>query len=531
MLTDAQITSVARDYISWALKHACEAPAALAGGPIAIPDDNGGESLALSIYQQADGDLASEQKASREKLLRLRIALGADKFDWLTHGLAREFAKETGIDFDALDEDARGALSRAIMRARVEEQRIIVAQREGNYAETAIRDPLFEGMKLPLQADWSTKQVSKPKVRTLRSAIEAYMHDKTRNHAWVGKTVLDNQRALNWFLELIDPATPINAVSGEDIRAFRDALHDIPANLVKLPDFKDKKLSEILALVRGGKPTKRLAQHTRSKYMNNLKAFLSWCVAEGLISASPVGAISIPQPSNGKDQRHPFALNQLKTLFSSPQYAGHATEAHRHRPGPMIVRDGKFYLPVIALFTGMREGEIIQLLACDVHEIEGIWCIENTSATQPKNGPPKQFKTAAAERIVPVHPMLMKIGLIEYVKSMQQKGANQRLFPEILPGKKSGYWSQNYSKHFARYTRYTGIKTSKTAFHSFRHNFSDACDAAEIPQQIKMALEGHADDSVSGRYGAPKKPVRVLYTHIARIKYDLDLSHLFTAAK
>jgi hypothetical protein len=45
-------------------------------------------------------------------------------------------------------------------------------------------------------------------------------------------------------------------------------------------------------------------------------------------------------------------------------------------------------------------------------------------------------------------------------------------------------------------------------FHSFRHSFIDALRLAGVPGEINIALVGHTDPSVNGKYGAKDKAVR-----------------------
>jgi hypothetical protein len=72
--------------------------------------------------------------------------------------------------------------------------------------------------------------------------------------------------------------------------------------------------------------------------------------------------------------------------------------------------------------------------------------------------------------------------------------------------------------------RYTKV------FHSFGHSFIDALRVAGVPGEINIALVGHTDPSVNGKYGAKDKAIRFrhrLAEAIASVAYaGLDLSHL-----
>jgi integrase len=64
----------------------------------------------------------------------------------------------------------------------------------------------------------------------------------------------------------------------------------------------------------------------------------------------------------------------------------------RTEPGTLILRDEHYWIPLIGLFSGMRQEEICQLHVEDVREAWGI-----------NSRPPRKLKNATAARLVPVH--------------------------------------------------------------------------------------------------------------------------------
>ena len=71
------------------------------------------------------------------------------------------------------------------------------------------------------------------------------------------------------------------------------------------------------------------------------------------------------------------------------------TAAHTMRTAPM-------WIPLVAAFSGMRSGKICELAVEDVKEADGVLYFEVTAA-----------KTEAGVRRVPVHPQLVRLGLLE----------------------------------------------------------------------------------------------------------------------
>lgn len=525
-LTDAQITDTAKAYLEWALKHAVDGARAMAAGPLALQTRDYGEVDAQSVQQLADGTPDHERNALTDGLNRLRSDLAACRLDWAAKPLAADFARSQGIEIDRLDSDSEAALLHALQRARIEEYRIRLAQLDGNYADAVVRDPLFEDMRLPLRVDWTQRSKPRADVPTLGAAVERYKQSRNNAGAWVGKTLKDNKRVLNWFMELSDPSMSLTAVTAADIRAYIDALDDLPSNVIKLKEFAAKPLPQILVMSRSRQGDERLGQATKAKYFSKLKAFFTWCEEQGY-GTSPVGKLTVPEPRNVKEQRLPFNRDQLNLFFTSPQYSGHASPQRRAKPGNFIVRDGKFWIPLIGLYSGMRLGEIVQLFVADVREVDGVWCFDVSRAEEYTQGPQKNIKTASSVRLVPVHPALLDIGFLAFLTELRHR-ESKRLFPDIAPGR-DGYYSHNFSKYFSRYLVHIGIKTKKTSFHSFRHNFGEACDRGDVQHLIREALMGHADDSTAGRYGSARYPTELLLENLKRTKFDVDLSRLADA--
>lgn len=169
---------------------------------------------------------------------------------------------------------------------------------------------------------------------------------------------------------------------------------------------------------------------------------------------------------------------------------------------------------MVALYSGMRAGEILQLLRSDVKNENGIWYFDVSKG----EGEDKKIKTVSSIRQVPIHEKLIQLGFLDQIADIQPK---QRIFPDIERGS-DGYYSHNFSKWWGRYSREIGFWKDKTAFHSFRHTFKDALSDAQVPEISARALMGHANDSVHGNYGSGPSLI-TLKNHIDKIAYPISL--------
>lgn len=188
--------------------------------------------------------------------------------------------------------------------------------------------------------------------------------------------------------------------------------------------------------------------------------------------------------------------DELRALFTTPVWTGCQSINRRSKPGTVILRDEKFWLPLIAVFSGMRQEEICQLRLADVREVEGIWAFDLNLRTG------QQLKNANAIRQVPVHSELVRLGLLAYAEEQRALGKDL-LFPNLQPGGADDRLGHNYSKWFSRYRRETGLFVPVRDFHSFRHSATTFMSRAGVQHTVIDAVTdgmgGHAAGEVASQ--------------------------------
>lgn len=108
-------------------------------------------------------------------------------------------------------------------------------------------------------------------------------------------------------------------------------------------------------------------------------------------------------------------LSELKAIFNAPVFTGCKSLHFWRQPVELVPRDsGMFWTPLISLFSGMRMGEVLQLYTIDVKVDDGILYFDING-----DGDDKSLKTLSSLRTIPVHPELLKIGLMDHVERMR----------------------------------------------------------------------------------------------------------------
>ncbi|MBZ9717048.1 site-specific integrase [Mesorhizobium sp. AD1-1] len=399
-------------------------------------------------------------------------------------------------------------LCQGILRADHKNARILAAMLAGKFHEVAPQDPIFVGIAVneppPVPGDGTTA----PAEQTLAS-VATLFHAYKAKHDWVAKTAADANRVLALTKSIIGEKKLFKTLGIDDVKAVRDAIASLPPNYVKVAANKGFSPKDAIKANVSG-PT--LALKTQDKYYTMFRQLLIWGRNEGYIDKVPGEGVKLAGSAkvDAGGNRKPYSREQLQAIFASPLYQGHQSETTRHKPGPALVRDGKFWVPLIALYSGMRMGEIVQLLVTDIKTQDGIAYFDVSTS----EGEDKTLKTQSSVRKVPVHKVLLDLGLLDHAHGLA------RMFPEIKKGE-DGYYSHNFSKWWGRYTRQIKVSTKDTAFHSFRHGFKDALQAVEAPEYISKALMGHSDKDVHAGYGSGPT-LSVMKKTIDKVVYGIE---------
>lgn len=396
-------------------------------------------------------------------------------------------------------------LGLAVLRADVRALRAIAQRNNGEPVETpSILDP--DASRLIIEGTGG-----------LREAFEGWKKQKKRSM----NTLREYENAIGRFLELHGDL-PVAKITRRHVREFREALQEVP--LKRTGALRKAPLPELQKWGKEHSADPKLSSGTINKLLGGCQAVAVWARDNGLVPedqpwSDPFARMRLEE---AEPTREPWELNELRLLFSSPVFA----KSERPLGGR---GEAAFWLPLLALFTGARLGELAPLLTCDVIKDEetGITVIRFVEDEQ-RN---KRLKTASSRRTVPLHPELKRLGFLDYVTHRRSADGDQAaLFPLLTVGPR-GSLAESWSKWFGRYIRSIGISNPDRVFHSFRHSFKDALRAAGVGEDINDALTGHSGGGVGRSYGAKSMErrfgLKILAQAVAKVAYPrLDLSLL-----
>jgi integrase len=216
--------------------------------------------------------------------------------------------------------------------------------------------------------------------------------------AWTPKTLRDNEY-IGKVVSLHLGSIPLNKIRGKELDdLFREAVVNMPLGNIK--PFNRMTIEERYnAAIEGYvDDDSNISGKTISGYKKLLQSFFSHVLDGHLLDGSPLDEMRY-KISGGKGVRGAFTLEQAKQIVA---YCNEQSDFNKRWP------------VILMAYTGMRNGEIMQLRREDILEDEGYPYILVTD----KNG---KVKTRDSVRRVPIHSSLIEMGFMEFVTESGDK--------------------------------------------------------------------------------------------------------------
>src|SRR4029453_7372901 len=230
----------------------------------------------------------------------------------------------------------------------------------------------------------SARTGASPSAKTITEAVEEWVHEEGRE--WKKKTLDETQRALRWLVQVVGDVRP-DTVKREDMKRFKANVERVPRGTAATADIRT-----FAAKV----PERPLDRARVTKVLVRVVAFFSWTVDRQWIRTSPAAGLRKNGKKRGREARElreSFTRQELASIFGADYGTNESTSPAR------------FWVPLLALYTGARRGELAQLLVRDVREEEGVLVLNLND-----DGHGKSLKTEASRRRVPVHSQVIELG-------------------------------------------------------------------------------------------------------------------------
>ncbi len=416
----------------------------------------------------------------------------------IVHAEVRGYLRAKGLPIVAHSQEYHQT-ALAVLRAHAKAHDLMLRRQEGEVIPTpppsANRGPKLSEAYAAWKAGSGARGTKKPSARTLLEADRA-VRQLTEFH---GDLLLGD-------------------LTREKVRDFRNALEKVPKNLPTA--LRQMPIRDLIEQDLKDYPPAHAS--TINKHLTLLGAIVSHAEAAGSLDEvqgfrNPFGkGMKLPVDAREAEEREAFDDIDLAAIFGT----GVFSRGERPVGGG---GEAAYWLPLIALLSGARQGEMAQLRVMDLKKdaATGIWYFDiGTSGG-------RKVKTVSSKRKVPLHPALERIGLLRYREALMAAGAGPAapFWPRVeadQEGRPAGPWS----KWFNRYLRdKAGIEDRTKVFHSFRHTFKQLARSAKIGEEMHDALTGHAGNGSVGR-GYGKFELEALAEGVGQIREPAALRQL-----
>lgn len=200
--------------------------------------------------------------------------------------------------------------------------------------------------------------------------------------------------------------------------------------------------------------------------------------------------------------------DELISLVSLPLFTGARSTAHMWKPGRVLHQSDLYWALLILILTGMRPGEVGQIKLDQIRSDGEFFYIDlrpfDPSRGRVPIGELAQYKTKSSARVVPIHPLLVDLGLIERAQLLLERGET-RLFPDWDPYRRRDgdvRWSQKITKCWV-YLERAGLVTKRPdmSLYSTRHLMAAWLDTSGISERTRKRILGHTLSEARLHYG------------------------------
>lgn len=499
-----------------------------------------------------DGPLADEDHAAQaayldDLIVEHRGALARNRFRDIEFATSVVLARQ-GIDPETLGPGEHNQIRQAILRAGVDLAQELRARYDGDFAY----EPKDKLLRIPTPAapehvspvttakDIPTITVFSDSLQPvaaapLASAVQAsaspdgpllsvvgqeFRRDQHATKTWDAQTANQAGATYRLFIEVCGDR-PLSAYGRPEADRFRKQVSMLPFDYSKAVQYRGLSVPQIIEKAEAEAATRavtRLNQRTVKRHFSALSALWSSALSAGAVKENIFAGFRFVSAKRAKDQRPMWTRPELKQLLSTPVWTGCKSDVRRGEPGSLVLRDEYYWIPLIGIFSGMRQEEICQLHVEDVREEEGITFFDLNER------PPRKLKNATAVRRVPVHKELIRLGLLDHVAACHRAGETL-LFPNLTRGGADARLGHSFSKWFTRYRQEKGLYRPGLDFHALRHTASTLMHQAGVADSVVDHVTGHTTPGETSRY-TKGSTLAQLQDAINRIDLGFDVTTL-----
>jgi integrase len=330
---------------------------------------------------------------------------------------------------------------------------------------------------------------------TVSRAAEIYVQELQHKKKNIGQAAIALRRtAARLFVSYTGDA-PTSTITIAQAKDFMNRIAKFS------PTWRGKTFAEIEKQHANG--GQRLSVLTTNTYASVLKALFKSAMRRGTYRGSINPFDDLYQAGATAESYEAFEIDELNRLLADAKFL---VKPKRHNNQTALP-----WLLLLGLYTGARIEELAQLNVADVREEHGVTVLD----IHAKNG--NKLKSKSAERLIPLHSAVIDAGFMKYVAGLPKSG---KLFPGLVGrASRGGKLGTNVAEAFGRWRKRVGLTRKGLAFHSLRHNATQALERGGADESDIGRVLGHRQKGISLRVYSKPQLQRVRDT-VERIRYE-----------
>lgn len=307
----------------------------------------------------------------------------------------------------------------------------------------------------------------------------------------------------------------VEAVDHDGLEAFLIELRRFPKT--RRPEITSLKFGEILEKHPEVAPP--ISEPTVWKHFASYGQVFAYAHSMRMIPFNPIEPVMPSKPKPTKKVRH-YTPDEIENLFSKPMFTGcsktHSVNGYlmgyREEPGDIVLKDGRYWMPILNLHHGNRMEEWGGAKLADIKREGEIDYLDLLH---------RDLKNDTAKRLLPIHPTVVALGFLDYVDERRAAG-DVYLFPEFPHDTSEAddpeASTRQFTKWWGLWSDANGFPDPSVNFHSWRHTFKRAT-RGKIDEELHDLITGHKGRGGAGRGYGQGSELQVLADAIAKVTF------------
>lgn len=317
---------------------------------------------------------------------------------------------------------------------------------------------------------------------------EAMIAGRARDETWDAKTQHQARQIFALFAKLLAENSLIRVT---DLRQSHfaelvDLLRSVSPSYGKSPRDAERSTAELREIGAKLPANKRgIVGDTINRHLTFLGQLVTFLKAQGLaVDASiDLALLRARKRDRARNRRPSLSNDDVAAIFRLPCFTGCRSWRDPFTAGNQIFHRALYFAIILLYYTGARREEIAGLHLDDVEQAGGLAYLAI------RFNETRRLKNVQSIRFVALHPEVLRLGFLDYVKAVRALGYTL-VFPDLKSPTSSSPLGDRLYDEFS-----SGLRKAipneaerKKVIHSFRHSLGNNLKQARVHTEIRADI-------------------------------------------